>query len=158
MTERETAVAAPFRHRNADHLRQVDLIFYYTQDKKWMSLDKAKKLISIAEKTGLIKKENTGDYSLRDDLREVKIPLGFRPTDEIFVIDESQTIDTLEKLLDDIAETARIEKKDLASEMERIRKHFDNLIGPEAAVILLAKKYRVAYEPYKVDLIKRIEE
>lgn len=158
MSERETAVAAPFRHRNADHLRQVDLIFYYTQDKKWMSLDKAKKLISVAEKTGLIKKENTGDYSLRDDLREVKIPLGFRPTDEIFVIDESETIDTLEKLLGTIAETAKIEKKDLAGEMERIRKHFDNLIGPEAAVILLAKKYRVPYGPYKADLIKRIEE
>ena len=158
MTERETAVAAPFRHRNADHLRQVDLIFYYTQDKKWMSLDKAKKLIAVAEKTELIKKENTGDYSLREDLREVKIPLGFRPTDEIFVIDESETIDTLEKLLGDIAETAKIEKKELVSEMERFKKHFDNLIGPEAAVILLAKKYRVPYGQYKADLLKRIEE
>jgi hypothetical protein len=123
-----------------------------------MSLDKAKKLISVAEKNGLIKKENSGDYSLREDLREVKIPLGFRPTDEIFVIDESQTIDTLEKLLDTIAETAKIEKKELVSEMEHIRKHFDNLIGPEATVILLAKKYRIPYGPYKADLIKRIEE
>ena len=60
MTERETAVAAPFRHRNADHLRQVDLIFYYTQDKKWMSLDKAKKLISIAEKKRTYQKREHG--------------------------------------------------------------------------------------------------
>lgn len=158
MSERETSVAAPFRHRNANHLRQVDLIFYYTQDKKWMSLDKAKNLIAIAEKTGLIKKENGGDYSLREDLREVKIPLGFRPTDEIFVIDESEAIDTLEKLLGDIADATNTEKKELVSEMEQIRKHFDNLICPEAAIILLAKKHHVSFEPYKADLIKRIGE
>lgn len=158
MTERETSVAAPFRHRNATQLRQVDLIFYYTQDKKWMSLDKAKKLIAVAEKTGLIKKESSGDYSLREDLREVKIPLGFRPTDEIFVMDESENVDALEKLLGDIAENTGIEKKELAGEMERIRKHFDNLIYPEAAIILLAKKYHVPYNAYKSDFIKRITE
>jgi hypothetical protein len=158
MTERETSVAAPFRHRNAPQLRQVDLIFYYTQDKKWMSLDKAKKLIAVAEKTGLIKKESSGDYALREDLREVKIPLGFRPTDEIFVIDESENVDALEKLLGDIAENTGIEKKELAGEMERIRKHFDNLIYPEAAIILLAKKHHVPYNAYKSDFIKRISE
>ena len=158
MTERETSVAAPFRHRNATQLRQVDLIFYYTQDKKWMSLDKAKKLIAIAEKTGLIKKESDGDYTLREDLREVKIPLGFRPTDEIFVMNEDETIDTLEKLLGDIAEKTGIGKKELAGEMESIRKHFDNLIYPEAAVILLAKKHHVTFDVYKADLIKRISE
>ena len=158
MSERETAVSAPFRHRNTGKLRQVDLIFYYTQDKKWMSLDKAKKLIAIAEKTGLIKKESTGDYSLREDLREQKIPLGFRPTDEIFVIDESETADSLEKLLDDVADASKIGKKELAGEMERIRKQFDNLICPEAAIILLAKKYHVSYDKCKADLIKRIGE
>ena len=158
MSEREIAVCAPFRHRNAGQLRQVDLIFYYTQDKKWMSLDKAKKLIAVAEKTGLIKKEASGDYSLREDLREQKIPLGFRPTDEIFVIDESETLDLLEKLLDEIADASKIGKKELAGEMERIRKQFDNLISPEAAVILLAKKYHAPYDNYKADLIKRIGE
>ncbi|HJJ43558.1 MAG TPA: DUF2240 family protein [Methanocorpusculum sp.] len=158
MSEREISVAAPFKHRNANQLRQIDLIFYYTQDKKWMSQDKAKKLIVIAEKTGLITKNAGGDYLLREDLRTVKIPLGFRPTDEIFVLDECEILDSLEKLLEDIEEKTCIAKKDLASEMERISKHFDGLINPEAAIILLAKKYHVPYGPYKADLIKRIGE
>lgn len=158
MNEREISVAAPFKHRNANRLRQIDLIFYYTQDKKWMSQDKAKKLILIAEKTGLITKDMGGEYVLREDLRTVKIPLGFRPTDKIFVLDECETLDPLEKLLEDIEEKTGMVKKDLVGEMERISKHFDNLIGPEAAIILLAKKYHVPYGPYKADLIKRIGE
>ena len=153
MNEREISVAAPFKHRNANRLRQIDLIFYYTQDKKWMSQDKAKKLILIAEKTGLITKDMGGEYVLREDLRTVKIPLGFRPTDKIFVLDECETLDPLEKLLEDIEEKTGMVKKDLVGEMERISKHFDNLIGPEAAIILLAKKYHVPYGPYKADLI-----
>ena len=76
MSEREISVAAPFKHRNANQLRQIDLIFYYTQDKKWMSQDKAKKLILIAEKTGLITKDMGGEYVLREDLRTVKIQIG----------------------------------------------------------------------------------
>ncbi|HJJ29680.1 MAG TPA: DUF2240 family protein [Methanocorpusculum sp.] len=158
MNEREISVAAPFKHRNANRLRQIDLIFYYTQDKKWMSQDKAKKLILIAEKTGLITKDMGGEYVLREELRTVKIPLGFRPTDKIFVLDECETLDPLEKLLEDIEEKTGMVKKDLVGEMERISKHFDNLIGPEAAIILLAKKYHVPYGPYKADLIKRIGE
>ncbi|MDV0443723.1 DUF2240 family protein [Methanorbis rubei] len=148
MNELETTIAAPFKHGRKEKLTKMELVFYYVQDKRWMSQDQAKKLIDIAEKRNLLNKDGSeASYRFTGTLADVTIPLGFRPGDEIFSATEAEK-DPVEALFDDIVNATGKNKKDLAAELQEINRHFDNLLLPQAAMVLLAKKYRVAYDAY----------
>lgn len=157
MGELETTVAAPFVHMRLASLPQMKLIFYYTQDKRWMGLDPAKKLIAAAEASGLVVRNAAGEFELRADLRDEKIPLGFRPTDAIFSVPLPEKKDVIEEILSAASAASGLETRVLVAEMQEIRKHFDNLIADDAACAVLAKKYHVDLAPFQKDLIARIE-
>lgn len=158
MSEFETTVAAPFK-KNArqTEFSRTNLVYFYALDRKWMSTEQAKKLIETAEKKGLLRKDEKGSYTLSETLAEEKIPIGFRPSDAIFATDDAE-IQPVEALLDELAGATGKTKKDLAAEMQEISGHFENLILPEAAVILLAKKYHVSFANYAAALQQRIKE
>ncbi len=149
MNELETTVAAPFKHGRKERLSKMELVFYYVQDKRWMSQDQAKKLIDLAAKRNLLTKDGSeNSYRFAGPLADITIPLGFRPGDEIFSEVEEEK-DPVEALLDAIAAQSGKPKKDLAAELQEINEHFDSLLLPEAAIILLAKKYRIPSDAYK---------
>lgn len=145
MTELETTVAAPFRHTRMSALSQIKIIYYYTQDKKWMSLEQSKKLIKTAERAGLLSKNEGGEYVLSEKLADVKIPTGFRPTDDIFtnVPEENQCDDPVECIINEISSKTGKDKKEIVREMHEIKTHFNDLIGTDAACVMVAKKYNV---------------
>ena len=157
MGELETTLAAPFVHMRLPALSQMKLVFYYTQDKRWMGLDDAKKLISIGLTAGILTKDERGEFVLAESLREEKIPLGFRPTDEIFSAPLPEKKDVLDTLLAEISAKSGLEVKVLVPELSEIRAHFDNLIGDYAAVVLLAKKYGVEFAQHRAELLSHIE-
>lgn len=159
MTELEITVAAPFRHTRISSLSQMKFIYYYTQDKKWMSLEQSKKVIKIAERAGLISKNESGDYVLSEKLAETKIPTGFRPTDDIFTEVEAEIAeaDPVEGVINEVAEKTGMDKKELVKEMQEIKSHFDSLIYTEAAAIMLAKKYEIDIGRFRESLISKIE-
>lgn len=149
MNELETTVAAPFKHGKKDRLTRMELVFYYVQDKRWMNQDQAKKLIDLATRRGILhKEEHENSYCHTAPLADVTIPLGFRPGDGIFAEDAADQ-DPVELLLSDISAATGIDTKELAVELQQISRQFDDLLLPQAAVILLAKKYRVATAAYK---------
>ena len=158
MSEFGTTIAAPFK-KNArqTEFTRTNLVYFYALDRKWMSTEQAKKLIETAETKGLLRKDEKGNYTLSEALAEEKIPLGFRPSDAIFAADETE-INPVEALLDELTAATGKTKKDLAAEMQEISAHFENLILPEAAVILLAKKYRMNSAKYAAALQQRIKE
>ena len=157
MGELEITLAAPFIHMRSHSLSQMKLVFYYTQDKRWMGLDDAKKLITIGLTAGILTKDEHGEFVLAESLREEKVPLGFRPTDEIFSAPLPEKKDVLDVLLAEVSAKSGVETKALVSEMSEIRTHFDNLIGDYAAIVLLAKKYGVDVAPHRAELLSHIE-
>jgi len=157
MGELEITLAAPFVHMRSPVLSQMKLVFYYTQDKRWMGLDDAKKLITIGLAAGILTKDEHGEFVLTESLREEKIPLGFRPTDEIFSAPLPEKKDVLDTLLAEVAAKSGLDTKALVGELSEIRAHFDNLIGDYAAVVLLAKKYGADAAPYRAELLAQIE-
>lgn len=157
MSELEITLSSPFRHMRKSNLKRMDFIYYYTQDKKWMNLEQAKKLIDIAEKNRLIVKDGAGGYTLSESLESVKIPLGFKPSDDIFNSAAEDT-DVVSRMIDEISEKTGLDKKEIAKEMQEIKSHFDDLIYTEAAVIMTAKKHNVNYDKYKDELIERINQ
>jgi len=155
MGELETTVAAPFIHMHATALSQMQLIFYFTQDKRWMGIDDAKKLIALASSLGYYTSDNK-IFSLSSIVGVDKIPLGFKPTDAIFA-EAVVNADPLEETLHVIAEKTGKDVKSLAAELQNLKKHYDNLICDEAATILLAKKYHADITKYHAELLKAIE-
>ncbi|HJJ91220.1 MAG TPA: DUF2240 family protein, partial [Methanocorpusculum sp.] len=138
MGDLEITLAAPFIHMRSSSLSQMKLVFYYTQDKRWMGLDDAKKLITIGLTAGILTKDEHGEFVLTESLRDEKVPLGFRPTDEIFSAPIPEKKDVLDTLLAEVSAKSGLETKQLVSELSEIRAHFDNLIGDYAAITLLA--------------------
>ena len=157
MGDLEITLAAPFIHMRSPSLSQMKLVFYYTQDKRWMGLDDAKKLITIGLTAGILTKDEHGEFVLTESLRDEKVPLGFRPTDEIFSAPIPEKKDVLDTLLAEVSAKSGLETKQLVSELSEIRAHFDNLIGDYAAITLLAKKYGVDITPHRTELLAQIE-
>ena len=157
MGDLEITLAAPFIHMRSPSLSQMKLVFYYTQDKRWMGLDDAKKLITIGLTAGILTKDEHGEFVLTESLRDEKVPLGFRPTDEIFSAPLPEKKDVLDTLLAEVSAKSGLEMKQLVSELSEIRAHFDNLIGDYAAITLLAKKYGVDISPHRTELLAQIE-
>lgn len=157
MGDLEITLAAPFIHMRSSSLSQMKLVFYYTQDKRWMGLDDAKKLITIGLAAGILTKDEHGEFVLTESLRDEKVPLGFRPTDEIFSAPLPEKKDVLDTLLAEVSSKSGLETKQLVSELSEIRVYFDNLIGDYAAIALLAKKYGVDITPHRAELLAQIE-
>jgi len=88
-----------------------------------------------------MKLEN-GMYTPRFDLAAITIPIGFKPTSAIF-----ERNDPSQVLIGRIAQATTMPETDIVAEMNRmIRDGFDSHLLPAAALVLLAKKYKVPFE------------
>jgi hypothetical protein len=137
----QITVAAPFKHTRKAGMRKNELVYYYALDRKWMSTDQANQLLRRAEEEGFMNLEN-GMYTPRFDLAAITIPIGFKPTSAIF-----ERNDPSQVLIGRIAQATTMPETDIVAEMNRtIRDGFDSHLLPAAALVLLAKKYKVPFE------------
>jgi hypothetical protein len=122
-------------------MRKNELVYYYALDRKWMSTDQANSLLKKAEEEGLLKLEN-GVYSVLFDPSTVTIPIGFKPSSAIF-----ERNDPAQELIGRIAHTRGVQETEVVAEMNKLTKEqFDGNLLPQAALVLLAKKYGVPFE------------
>lgn len=115
-----------------------------------MSRDQAGALITIAIRAGLLNEED-GALVPTFNPAEVEIPLGFRPSEDIFLQEENYC----EILMVRIAEARGVSEQDVAAEITAItNEEFDGLLLPEAGAVILARKYGVPFE----DLVPKLRE
>jgi hypothetical protein len=137
----QITVAAPFKHTRKTGMRKNELVYYYALDRKWMSTDQATVLLRRAEEAGLLRQEN-GVFTILVDPATVTIPIGFRPTSAIF-----EANDPAQEMISRIVKARGVPETDVVAEMNKlIKEQFDGNLLPPAALVLLAKKYRVPYE------------
>lgn len=122
-------------------MKKNELVYYYALDRKWMSTEQAHLLIRRAEEDKLVKQEN-GVYTPLFEVSDVVIPIGFKPTSAIF-----EQHDPSQELIGRIARARNIEETEVVAEMNRlIRSGFDNNLLPQAALVLLAKEYKIPFD------------
>jgi Uncharacterized protein conserved in archaea len=144
----EITVAAPFKHTRKTGMRKNELVYYYALDRKWMSTDQAAALLKRGEEAGLLALEN-GVYTIRIDPSAVTIPIGFKPSSSVF-----EAHDPAQELIARIQKARNVPETEVVAEMNKvIREQFDNNLLPPAALVLLAKKYRVPYEDLRDALV-----
>lgn len=143
-------MAAPFRHMHRDRLRRPEFIYFLAIDRRWMSRDQAGALITIALRAGLLHEEG-GVLVPSFNPAEVDIPLGFRPSEDIFQQGENYC----ETLMIRIADARGISQQEVAAEINSIiNDRFDGRLLPEAGAVILARKYGVPFE----DFIEKLRE
>ena len=122
-----TAVAAPFRHMHRDRLRRPEFIYFLAIDRRWMSRDQAGSLIAIALREGLLREEGGVLVPLFNPA-EVDIPLGFRPSEDIFKQGENYC----DTLMIRIAEAQGTSQQKVAAELHAlVNDRFDGHLLPE---------------------------
>lgn len=147
----QLTIAAPFRITGKERLKKTEIIFFFNMDRHWMTREEAERVISMSVDEGLIKKD--GDYyTISEELSKTEIPLGFKPSSDIF--DKKDYIQTIAGM---IAKQKEIEINAVISEMNAvIRDEFDGNLTPEAAIVILAREYGVPFEEYLFELKKSI--
>jgi len=146
-----TVVAAAFKHLRKERLQKVEFIYYIAIDRKWMNKEEATLLLERARDTGLIVLQD-GVYLPGFDLVEVDIPLGFKPSTSVL-----RTEDPIERLISEIAERAGTDQRAIYAEMNMItHDHFDDRLLPEAAVMILARRYQVDARNYRDELMNSL--
>ncbi len=145
----QIAVAAPFKHMRKERLQRSEFVFYIAIDRKWMNKEQANQLLERARTEGLIEIEG-GAIRPLFDLAAVSIPLGFKPTSDILA-----TEDPVSDLIGCIAAATERPVQEIVAEVHRIvTDHFDGNIRVEAAAVILARRYGVAFED-KLPALKR---
>jgi len=134
-------IAAPFRHTRKERLKKSEIVYYLAFERGWMNIEQANLLLARAHEERLI--EYDGDMIRPQfDPGSVEIPLGFRPSASIF-----RKSDPLEELMERIGREKNISPTNIAAEMNGIiTREFDGFLRPEAALVILARRYQVPYE------------
>ena len=128
-------------------MRKNELVYYYALDRKWMNTDQANQLLRRAEEDGLLRLEN-GMYSPGFDIAGITIPIGFRPASSIF-----ERSDPIQQLIARIAEAEKIQNTEVVSRMNALIKDgFDGNLLPQAALVILARKYGVPFDDLQEEL------
>ena len=133
-----TTIAAPFRHTRKDRLKKNEIVYYLAFDRKWMSIEQANVILKRALDEGLIGYEGEM-LAPKFDIRSVEVPIGFKPSQSVFELN-----DPVQSLIDQVVKSSGRQETEIVAEMNRMKsKDFDDLLRPEAAVIILAKRYGV---------------
>ena len=140
-------IAAPFRHTRKDRLKKNEIVYYLAFDRKWMSIDQANTILSRALDEGLVAYDGEM-LAPKFDIASVDIPVGYKPSSAVF-----ETHDPVSTLIDRMVRESGKSETDLVSEMNQlISQDFDNLLMPEAAVVILAKRYKTSFKDLLPDL------
>jgi len=135
------AVAAPFKHMRKERLQRSEFVFYIAIDRKWMNKEQANQLLERARSDGLVEIDG-GAIRPLFDVAEVSIPLGFKPTSNVLAAESPY-----EALIGRIVATTGKPPQEVVAELHKVATdHFDGNLRVEAAAVILAKKYGVAFE------------
>lgn len=150
----KTALAAPFYHSRVQKLGKSELIYYYAYDRRWMEREEVDLIIKRGIDQGLLATDGEMYYPVFD-LAEVTIPIGYKPSSSVFLVD-----DPFDQLLDRIITTTGNETEEIIGSMNKvISDGFDGNLRPEAALVLIARRLQVEVsdliEPLKQGLMKK---
>jgi hypothetical protein len=124
-----------------ERLQRSEFVFYIAIDRKWMNKEQANQLLERARSDGLVEVDG-GAIRPLFDVAEVSIPLGFKPTSDVLVA-ESPYEEVIGRI---VAATGKPPQEVIAELHQIATDHFDGNLRVEAAVVILAKKYGVAFE------------
>ena len=127
-------VAAPFRQRGVDQLRESEFVVALSLDRDWFSPDQAQRLVDAAVTEGLLEREGEA-VAVTFDPASVTVPDGFVPDESVI-----QQRSVFERVLGAVVD-AGVEKQDAVAGINRLQAELD--VTVEAAALLYARQQGV---------------
>ena len=125
----------------------------------WFSPQEAKDFVKIALKQKLLK-ENEETLEPTFNVNQIKIPVGFRPTKQVFEIkekpDEKVEPSLLEEIVEAISRKTDLDKKTIIEKIKQIEQ--EKNITFEVAALLFGKEYDIVLEKFYEEIKENIEE
>jgi len=128
------AVAAPFKDRGTDRLRENEFVVALSLDRRWFSPDQSKRLVDVATREGLLERDGPR-LRLAVDPGEVTVPDGFVPDDDVLAERSA-----FERVLDALV-AAGLEKHEAVGGINALQRDLELTI--EAAAIVYARRQGV---------------
>ncbi len=125
------AVAAPFKDRGTDRLRENEFVVALSLDRRWFSPDQSKRLIDVATREGLLERDGPR-LRLAVDAGEVTVPEGFVPDDGVLAERSA-----FERVLDALV-AAGVEKHEAVGGINALQRELELTI--EAAAVVYARR------------------
>ncbi|PSP52460.1 DUF2240 domain-containing protein [Halobacteriales archaeon QH_3_68_24] len=129
------AVAEPFRAKGRETLTDSEFVVVLSLDREWFTAEQAKRLVDVATTEGLLERVD-GDLTVTFDHREVAIPDGFTPDEDLL-----RQRSTFERALETLVE-AGIEKQDAVASINSLQAELG--VTVEAAAVVYARRQGVA--------------
>ncbi|MDI3502659.1 MAG: hypothetical protein PWR13_728 [Archaeoglobi archaeon] len=135
MRELQYTVAQAFKMRGKEELTTREFVFVLSFDLKWFSPEEARRILYMAKKNNLVDIE--GDKVLpKFRISSVQIPFGFKPSEEIW-----RERSLLDRIKERIASSSNMSNEEIEKMIKEKMEEFHNLIYPEVAGLLVARKY-----------------
>ncbi len=128
------AVAAPFKDRGTDRLRENEFVVALSLDRRWFSPDQSKRLVDVATREGLLERDGPR-LRLAVDPGEVTVPDGFVPDDDVLAERSA-----FERVLDALVAAGQ-EKHEAVGGINALQRDLELTI--EAAAIVYARRQGV---------------
>jgi hypothetical protein len=130
-------VAAPFRQRGVDELRESEFVVALSLDRDWFSPDQAQRLVDAAVTEGLLEREGEA-VAVTFEPADVTVPEGFVPDESVI-----QQRSVFERVLGALVD-AGVEKQEAVASINRLQAELD--VAVEAAALLYARRQGVDVE------------
>jgi hypothetical protein len=125
------AVAAPFRQRGVDRLRESEFVVVLSLDLEWFTAEQAQRLVDVAASEGLLAREDDAVVATFDPTA-VDLPDDFVPDEAVL-----QQRSTFERTLAAIVEDGA-DKQTAVADINRLQGDLD--VTVEAAAVLYARR------------------
>ena len=150
-SEAKIIIAFLFKRSGKEKLSTSELYLPLSMDLQWFSPEQAKAFVSRAvEQKLLIKK---GDLAKPNfDYKKVVVPIGFRPSKQLFEEEENIKEDVVKTIIGRIIKKTGIDAQSVVEKIKSIEK--EKNITSEVAALLAGREYSVSVE----DCFKDVED
>ena len=145
----EIIIAFIFKRSGKEKLKQSEFYLPLSMELNWFSPQEAKDFVNIAVKQNILTKDD--DFlSPNFDIKNIKIPLGFKPSKQIFKKIVPPKIEPEKNLIKDIVKTisqrAKTDEKTILEKIKSIEK--EKNLKPEIVALIVGKEYKVDLKEY----------
>lgn len=155
-SDAEITIAFIFKRSGKQKLKLSEFYLPLSMQLNWFSPQEAKDFVKIAIKQKLLKeKEETIEPAF--DVNQVKIPVGFRPTKQVFEIKEKvvEEKDLRTKIIEELNKKTNLDEKTIIGKIKQIEQ--EKNITFEVAALLFGKECDIVLEEFYEEIKENIE-
>jgi len=156
-SDAEITIAFIFKRSGKQKLKTSEFYLPLSMQLNWFSPQESKDFVKVAIKQKLLK-EKEGLIEPAFDINQVKIPVGFHPTKQVFEIKEKvvEEKDLRTEIIEEISKKTDFDEKTIIEKINQIEQ--EKNITFEVAALLFGKECDVDLDDFYEKIKENIEE